>query len=133
MYYPYTWTAITTPSVNRNPKRFQFMDMPTPEDHCEGVLDQKGVKGECRFKIHNGISEWYTNNTRISGEPTISDDMFDGNKPKGVQNPWASPGSASVVGEGCGVNGGNPDGCGKGKNLSIPNESICNCKIIGSR
>ena len=29
-------------------------------------------------------------------------------------NPWNAPGSATVFGNGCGVNGGNPDGCKNG-------------------
>ena len=30
---------------------------------------------------------------------------------KNMKNPWCSPGSAPIFGDGCGVNGGNPDGC----------------------
>ena len=119
MYYPYTWTAKTTPSVDRPPKKFKFMDLPIPADHCEGVLDGPNIigSGDCRFKIHNGLSEWYTNNTVIPGNATLPMDMFDDGKPAGwvLKNPWAAPGSAPVYGEGCGVNGGNPDGCGKGR------------------
>ena len=56
----------------------------------------------------------FTNFTTISGDPTLEpEDMYDqtytGKKNK--KNPWSSPGSAPIVGDGCGVNGGNPDGC----------------------
>ena len=37
------------------------------------------------------------------------DQTYTGKKNK--KNPWSSPGSAPIVGDGCGVNGGNPDGC----------------------
>ena len=37
------------------------------------------------------------------------DERYMGKKNK--QNPWSSPGSAPIFGDGCGVNGGNPDGC----------------------
>ena len=30
-------------------------------------------------------------------------------------HPWAAPGTAPIYGEGCGVNGGNPNGCGWGR------------------
>ena len=61
----------------------------------------------------------FTNYTFIPGEPTLPDEMYDeecGNcRPmedvKKKRHPWASPGSAPVFGEGCGVNGGNPNGC----------------------
>ena len=38
--------------------------------------------------------------------------MYDGYvKPRKRVNPWSSPGAAEIYGEGCGVNGGNPNGC----------------------
>ena len=52
--------------------------------------------------------------------------MYDEGKlpSKGKQShPWASPGSAHEFGEGCGVNGGNPNGCvGQGK---VPYGTCC--------
>ena len=62
-------------------------------------------------------------------EPTIPEEMFDAWEPEWRRktwfgpgefglNPWNAPGSAPVYGNGCGVNGGNPDGCtggGKGR------------------
>ena len=58
----------------------------------------------------------FTNFTTISGDPTLEpEDMYDQTyNYKGKQNkknPWNSPGSAPIFGDGCGVNGGNPDGC----------------------
>ena len=39
---------------------------------------------------------------------------------KWQRNPWAAPGQAPVVGGGCGVFGGNPDGCPKDKDTRPP-------------
>ena len=50
----------------------------------------------------------------ISGEPTLEpEDMYDQfhNGKKNKKMPWSSPGSAPIFGDGCGVNGGNPNGC----------------------
>jgi len=61
---------------------------------------------------------WFTNQTFISGEPTLPEELrtyqdmeingmkFDFTK----RNPWRHPGSAPVFSP-CGVAGGNPDGC----------------------
>ena len=48
----------------------------------------------------------------ISGEPTLEpEDMYDQfhNGKKNKKMPWSSPGSAPIFGDGCGVNGGNPN------------------------
>ena len=37
-------------------------------------------------------------------------DQFHNGK-KNKKMPWSSPGSAPIFGDGCGVNGGNPNGC----------------------
>ena len=69
-------------------------------------------------------------------EATLEEDMFDEFLDPGLRitwdnnnwngtwtkrlNPWNAPGSAPVRGNGCGVNGGNPDGCtGGGKGSSL--------------
>ena len=64
-----------------------------------------------------GLLHRFTNYTMIPGEPTLEpEDMYDKwnnpNKPgkKNLKkNPWNAPGSAPVLGEGCGVDGGNGD------------------------
>ena len=38
---------------------------------------------------------------------------------KDMSHPWASPGSAPIHGEGCGANGGNPNGC-DGEGIQYP-------------
>ena len=57
----------------------------------------------------------FTNYTFIPGEATLEpEDMYDENyvkKNKDKMHPWSSPGSAPVFGDGCGANGGNPNGC----------------------
>ena len=75
-----------------------------------------------------GMNDFFLNFTvipsKFGGKPTISKDMFDewlpewrtktwGFPPAGWGlHPWNAPGSAPVWGNGCGVNGGNPKGCG---------------------
>merc|ERR1712079_188124 len=60
-----------------------------------------------------GRNAWFTNFTRVP-EVTIPREFIDGGI-KGDDvieyNPWTSPGAAPTHGNGCGVNGGNPDGC----------------------
>ena len=55
----------------------------------------------------------FTNNTFIPGNPTLEpEDMYDNwTKGKKKTGPFSAPGSAPIFGEGCGVNGGNPNGC----------------------
>ena len=131
MYYPYVWSAKNTPSFKESPSKFKFLDVPIPQDHCQEESSPYG----CRFKI--GLAEWYTNDTKIPGEPSLSDDMYDQWSSKiSRKNPWGAPGSAPVYGEGCGVNGGNPNGCGKGKkdyfdtDLGQANVQISHCANV---
>ena len=55
----------------------------------------------------------FTNNTYIPGKATLEpEDMYDKwSKGKKLKGPFSAPGSAPIFGEGCGVNGGNPNGC----------------------
>lgn len=75
--------------------------------------------------VRAGRTDWFTNNTFVS-KATLPIEMYDEGKlpSKGKQShPWASPGSAYEFGEGCGVNGGNPNGCeGQGK---VPYGTCC--------
>ena len=41
-------------------------------------------------------------------------------------HPWGSPGSAITFGEGCGANGGNPNGCQAGEFDPNPYGTCCN-------
>ena len=61
----------------------------------------------------------YTNYTYIPGEPTLPDEMYDTDcsacksieETKERKHPWNAPGTAPTYGNGCGANGGNPNGC----------------------
>lgn len=65
--------------------------------------------------------QWYTNNTRIPGSPTLPAEMRtwqDEFKPGRrcdytLENPWRAPGTARVDSP-CGIFGGNPSGCPPG-------------------
>ena len=112
MWYPYVWHAAKTPSPDIGPRKFKFRQMPKPEEHC--IEDAPNSYG-CKFEVL--IAEWFTNNTHIPGEPTLPEEMYDYWMPRRNRkpwNPWEAPGSAPVNGDGCGVNGGNPNGCGRG-------------------
>ena len=112
MYYPYVWNARNTPSLEESPNKFKFINPPIPEEHCDedAPANPKGCKlGGL------GIAEYYTNNTVIPGEATLPMEMYDKWSLKRRKNkPWSAPGTAPILGEGCGVNGGNPDGCNYG-------------------
>ena len=60
-----------------------------------------------------GRTAWFTNYTVVP-EVTLEEEMFDTWAPRDSGaglHPWNSPGSAPTFGNGCGLNGGNPDGC----------------------
>ena len=75
-------------------------------------------EGQPDFEKSGVVTLWYTNYTHITIEPTIEDHMrtFPNIEPGTekfiAHNPWMAPGSAPVY-SGCGIAGGNPDGCGK--------------------
>ena len=50
---------------------------------------------------------------------------------KSHRNPWAAPGQAPVLGGGCGVFGGNPEGCPKGKDTRPPGSKCGQDEPIG--
>ena len=114
MYYPWTWHASNTPSPRKSPRNFKFeLEAPVPHKHCkEDSTTQQKYNGNCRTWM--GLSEWYTNNTHIPGDPTLPEDMYDEFSRHTDHGPWSAPGTAPTWGEGCGANGGNPNGCGAG-------------------
>ena len=77
MYYPWTWHASNTPSPRKSPRNFKFeLEAPVPHKHCkEDSTTQQKYNGKCRTWM--GLSEWYTNNTHIPGDPTLPEDMYD--------------------------------------------------------
>ena len=78
------------------------------------------------YLIKGKKTDWFTNYTKIS-TPTLPDELYDefNFRPKKKFNPWGSPGSAPIFGEGCGVNGGNPHGCQAGKLDTNPYGTCC--------
>jgi len=93
-----------------NALRFQGPIYPQPDTVCQGDrCSGSSVRGSAK--------DWFTNHTFIPGEPTIPDDMYDAENSarldalKRKKHPWTSPGTAPTFGEGCGANGGNPNGC----------------------
>ena len=60
-----------------------------------------------------GRNAWFTNYTSVP-EMTIDKELLSGGrrfKSSAGLHPWTSPGAALTYGNGCGLNGGNPDGC----------------------
>ena len=111
MYYPYVWHAKNTPSLDKSPNKFKFIVPPIPEEHCNE--DAPANPSGCNYD--QGISEFFTNYTFIPGEATLPEEMYDKWLYKRrINKPWQAPGTAPTLGEGCGVNGGNPNGCNYG-------------------
>ena len=97
MYYPSTWNHLTETYPELGPKQGD------PELHIP-IGDGGAFKG--------GLTEWWTNHT-FNSNPTLPAEFWDQENVKWrrYSHPWGSPGSAPVWGEGCGANGGNPNGC----------------------
>ena len=133
MYNPAPWQAHGSDCSSPNPMNCHW-DLKVPTN-CTGRCDAEIVNGELTI----GENAFSTNYTMVplGMEPMKDEDMFDEWLSKDRRytwapeldgswthrlNPWNAPGSAFVFGNGCGVNGGNPDGCtggGKGIQLSI--------------
>jgi len=120
MYSPTPWQA-TSDCSSPNPSDCAF-DLKIPSE-CEGEVDVY-CHGNPDQTINIGADSFCTNWTWIpeGKEPTLSEDMFDPWLSEwrrktwfspGVYgyHPWNAPGSAPIWGNGCGVNGGNPNGC----------------------
>ena len=124
MYNPTPWQA-TSDCSDPNPVKCQW-----------GVKVETSCTGECHGdvvdgKLTIGETAFSSNYTMAPGlEPTLPEEMFDDWLPewrrktwegqaKYALNPWNAPGSAEVFGNGCGVNGGNPNGCTGGGKLEL--------------
>jgi len=116
MYNPTPWQAITDCSSGDHGKCWMgIKDIPSD------------CTGHCRTSV--GENDFYSNFTMIpltfGGKPSIPKEMLDewlpewrtktwGLPPRGWRlHPWNAPGSAPVWGNGCGVAGGNPNGCNR--------------------
>jgi len=112
MYSPSPWWATSDCSPNEQ----KFVDckfglsVPKPELKEDRCFKDETTNGCSRS---GGRNAWFTNFTRVP-EVTIDKEFIDGGL-KGDDvtgyNPWTSPGAAPVYGNGCGLNGGNPEGC----------------------
>ena len=106
MYFPNPWWATSECNEDSNPDECEFLDkVPGDVNLCQ-------PKSKC--KNDAALVDWYTNYTSVA-QRTIS--KVDIKKPKMINvggtgrfGPWNSPGAAPIVGEGCGVQGGNPAG-----------------------
>jgi len=70
--------------------------------------------GKCLKKGLSDTCSWFTQPTTIPGEPTLPDvartfnlGVSSGPRDWSAKMPWRAPGSAPVLGSGCGVGGGN--------------------------
>ena len=126
MYNPTPWQATSDCSDSDGDAGKCHWDLKVPTS-CSGQWCHADVKDG---KLTIGDDTFSTNYTFVPAgmEATLEpEDMFDEWLPKdrrgtwtswGVWSlhPWNSPGSAPIKGNGCGVAGGNPDGCtGGGK------------------
>jgi len=127
MYNPTPWQAnsdCSSSGIFSGPGDCDF-DLKV-DTNCTGNCFAAVADG----KITIGEQAFSTNFTFAPGqEPTIPEEMFDAWLPEWRRktwtgagefrlNPWNSPGSAPIYGNGCGINGGNPDGCtGGGEDL----------------
>ena len=109
MYYPMPWHATSdcTPDMSPHDCKFALkIDYP-PGEEC---THNSSTNGCSRSASHTA---WFTNYTTVP-EVTLQEEMFDewGHRDSEAGlHPWNSPGAAITFGNGCGVNGGNPDGC----------------------
>ena len=109
MYYPSPWHATSDCTPDMSP------------DDCKFELKiPNNCTGRCS-KSTGYLKAWFTNHTVVPGHPILPEDMYDPwEKLSDRLHPWSAPGTAPIVGNGCGVNGGNPNGCdGEGKNDGI--------------
>jgi len=118
MYYPTTWVSNGEINPTNGLINAQFgFKYPLPDEVCEGEL-----KVDCSISAfeRGWTTDWFTNYTHIPGEgETMPDQMYGIGSDTGspvpkwaAKNPWTQPGTAPILGDGCGINGGNPDGCG---------------------
>ena len=116
MYSPVPWHATSDcePHTMR-PHECKF-DMKIPDTFCE--------EGSNGCSKDAGRNAWFTNYTGVE-ERTIGEEFIESNRSHSEPgfHPWNSPGAAMTYGDGCGLNGGNPDGCeGEGETIKYQNK-----------
>jgi len=127
MHFPTTWNSKNeiTPTNGLKGAGFGFK-YPEPDVVCTGARCSNSA-------LKKGwATDWFANFTFIPGTGiSMSEEMYspgrvsvkiDGQR---RYNPWAQPGTAPVYGEGCGLNGGNPNGCQGDQNDSSPFGTCC--------
>jgi len=101
MYYPNPWWATTHCTTDESPESCKY-DLEPPPTDCTG---------RCRSSM--SLVAFFTNYTVVE-KRTIQKDFLDPSskfKSPAGKHPWCSPGAAPIFGNGCGANGGNPNGC----------------------
>ena len=83
--------------------------MTLPPSRSGGTMERAAdcLRGECM---------WFSQPTFVPGEPTVNDEALrtfnvevsEGPTDYTRRNPWRAPGSAPVLGSGCGMAGGGP-------------------------
>jgi len=101
MYYPNPWPATheCTPDMGPGACKFNLN------------LKSTGCTGRCGKSM--GLVAFFTNYTVVE-KRTLPKEFFDYSarfKSPAGKHPWNSPGAAPTFGNGCGANGGNPNGC----------------------
>ena len=101
MYYPNPWWARSGCLPFMSPETCRF-DLVPPETGCTG---------RCRESM--GLTSFFTNYTVVEKRTLPKEflEKFTRSKSPAGKHPWNSPGAAPVFGNGCGANGGNPNGC----------------------
>ena len=101
MYYPNPWWARSGCLPFMSPETCRF-DLVPPETGCTG---------RCRESM--GLTSFFTNYTVVEKRTLPKEflEKFTRSKSPAGKHPWNSPGAAPIFGNGCGANGGNPNGC----------------------
>merc|ERR1739838_998177 len=117
MYFPTSWNSRNEVVPCKGLKGAKFgYTYPLPEVVCDKNSDTERCSPSA---LNNGwTTDWFTNFTFVPGTGlSMSEEMYSTGrvwiKVEGEKryNPWAQPGTAPIYGEGCGLNGGNPNGC----------------------
>jgi len=101
MYYPSPWWATSECSPDLNPESCEF-NLKLPPTGCTGYCSKQ-----------TGLVAFFTNYTVVE-KRTLPKKYLDNSARTQTAvglHPWNSPGSAPTFGNGCGANGGNPNGC----------------------
>ncbi len=121
MFYPWNWSdqKRVDPVTKGMQGAKYYNDYIIPDDHCD---ENSGVP--CSPVMYQGRdTDWFTNYTWIPDA--------DESAPFFERTPYFAPGTAPIWGEGCGANGGNPQGCNAGDEDSSPYGTCCGGRCGG--